>query len=511
MAEWLPYNTNSTIYFVLIGSGTAAFSTAGSGSLTGTNVQISKDGGAFATSTNTATSLGSGLYRLAMTTSELSAKQVQVLIAIGTLGTVVEHQAVNIVTYGNASAMYAFDLGAAIASANVTQWLGTGVPGSAGTPQVNLIANQATATVGTVLVVATGTITTITGTPVVDVVALKGTAIAGTQGTPIVNLVANQSTATVGTVVFLSSGTITTALNTLLANVSQVSGTNVTATGGRMEVDISHWKGTAAAGTTGTPLVNLVANQSTATVGTVTFLASGTITTALNTLLANVTQVSGTNVVATAGRMNVGSVDFVATGTVSTVINVVSANIVQVLGTAVTGTNGTLEVKAGALTGTIDANVVNWKGTAVPGTTGTPLVNLVADQTTATVGTVSYVATGTITYAGTVGTVTGTVGVNILSINGTALAASLLAQSVGAIGSGSATGTRTTTAFEVSGLTSTASDQYKGRIVLFISGTMQFQASDVTASRGSAAGTLAQLTITTLNATPADGVTFLLV
>lgn len=162
----LPYNSPGTIYFPLVGSGTAAFSTAGTGSLVGTNIQISKDGGAFATSTNTGTHLESGYYRLVLTTSELSAKQVAVYIGLGTLGTKVEHQAVFIHTYGSASAMYGFDFGTMLASQ----------------------------TIGTVTMVLGGTIgtvtnaVTVTGTPVVDVTKLKGTAIAGTQGTMISNI-----------------------------------------------------------------------------------------------------------------------------------------------------------------------------------------------------------------------------------------------------------------------------------------------------------------------------------
>ena len=67
--EWRLYNTNGTITFPLIGSATAIFSNAASGSLVGTNVQISKDDGAWATSTNTGTNVpGSGFYTVALTT-----------------------------------------------------------------------------------------------------------------------------------------------------------------------------------------------------------------------------------------------------------------------------------------------------------------------------------------------------------------------------------------------------------------------------------------------------------
>lgn len=467
----IPYNTGATVEFVLIGSATAAFSAAGSGSLVGTNVQISKDGGAFATSTNTGTSLGSGLYQLVLTTSEASAKRVTVLVGVGTLGTVVEHQAIYLLTYGNASAMYPFDFGAAVASANLVQVLGTAAPGSAGTLQVNLIPNQATATIGTALVVSTGTVTTVTnvvtatGTLQADVVLWKGTAAAGTQGVPsasanIIQILSTAVVATagtltnVGTVGLLLTGTVTTVINVASANVVQILGTAAVATAG-------------------------------------TFTNVGTVTTPGS---ANLTQILGTAVVGTQGTLtNVGTVGLLLTGTVTTVVNTVtatlagvaSANVVQILGTAAVATAGTF-TNVGTVTTPGSANLTQILGTAVVATAGT------------------------LTNVGTVGTVTGTVGVDVLAINGTALAAQLLARSAGVMASGSATGTISSTAFETD-LTLTRNDRMNGRIVLFLSGTMQFEGGTIGDFRGSAAGTLAQITISTLSAVPADGVTFIIV
>ena len=392
-----PYSSTATLYFALIGSGTAAHSTAGSGSLVGTNVRVSKDGGAFATSTNTGTALpGLGFYSLVLTDTEMAAKQILVNIAGsgGSLGTLVEAQAFLIHTYGSASALYTF-MGA----------------GSAGTPLVNLVANQSTATMGTVLFVATGTITQ------------------------------------VGTVSLVLSGSVGTVTGVVSANAIQI-------------------LGTALVGTSGT-LTN---------VGTVGLLLTGTVTTVINTILANVVQVSGTAVVATAGRMNVGS---------ATIINVASANIVQILGTAAVGTSGTL-TNIGTVTTPGSANLTEILGTAVVGTQGT------------------------LTNIGTAGTVLGTLSANVLAINGTALAAQLLARSAGVIASGSATGTISAAIFETD-LTLTGSDQLKGRIVLFLSGTMQYEASDITVYRGSSVGTLGRLTVSTLHAVPSDGVSFIIV
>ena len=146
MVMLFPYNITSTVRFVLIGSGTAAFSTAGSGSLLGTNILISKDGAAFASSTNTGTVIGSGLYELVVTSSECSAKAVLIIIAKGTLGTIVENQALYLHTYGNVSAMYPFDFGTALAS----QTVGT----------VSFVATGTITQVGTVTTVLGGTTVT---------------------------------------------------------------------------------------------------------------------------------------------------------------------------------------------------------------------------------------------------------------------------------------------------------------------------------------------------------------
>ena len=394
----LPYNTNATIRFPLVGSATAAFSAGASGSLVGTNVLIIKDGGAEATSTNTGTYVGRGVYQLSLTTSELSAKETYVLVAGSgaSLGTVVEVQFILIHTYGSASAMHAFPFNTSTIDANVVNWKGTGAAGTAGTAIVNLVANQSTATIGTVSFLATGTISTVTSVVQADATLLKGTAIAGTQGTLIVNLVANQSTATIGTVSFVATGTISTVTSVVQADTTLL-------------------KGTAIAGTQGTLIVNLVANQTTATVGTVT-----------------------------------------------QVTNAVTV-------------------------------------------TGTPAINLVT-----ILGTAAVATSGTFTNIGTAGTALGTVNADVKLIDGSGTAAQFLGRSAGGIGSGTSTGTMSTTVFETD-LTETASDHWKGRIVLFVSGVLRKQVSDVTVYRGSAAGTLGQLTVTTLTTAPVAGDQFVVI
>ena len=411
----LAYNVGATVYFPLVATATAAFSTAASGSLSGTNIYIIKDGGALATSTNTGTAIGSGIYSLVLTTSELSAKQVMVLIGRGTLGTIVENQAILIQTFGSASAFYPFDLGTALSAQ----------------------------TVGTVSFVATGTISTVTS--------------------PI---------GTVSTVIFLASGTITTLLTpgTPAVNVVQFLGTAATGTQGVIVVDVSRWSGTAVSGSAGLPKVS-----------TVNFLADGTVSTALGIGSANVVQFLGTGATGTQG--------------------IVQVDVSRWKGTGVPGTSGTPDVGTvttvlggtiGTVTGTQNANVVLWQGTSAAGTQGKP-----------NVGTADFLATGTVS------TVTSIVSADVRQIAGSATAASNLARSAGVIGSGTTTGTITAASFEVD-LTQGLTDYWKGRIVIFISGTLQYMASDITAYRGSAAGVLARLSVTTMAGAPAAGDQFVL-
>ena len=195
----LPYNISSTVFFPLVGSGTAAFTTAGSGSLTGTNVQVSKDGATFATSTNTGTHVGLGIYSLVLTTSELSAKQVMVLVR-GSAGTIWEDQGLLIFTYGNASAMYPFDFGTALSAqtvGTVTRIAGSGVTDVWGAGTRTLTGGTYASDLVTILGTA---ITGTGGRQEVNVSHLKGTAAAGTQGTANVNVTAIGGDATAATI-----------------------------------------------------------------------------------------------------------------------------------------------------------------------------------------------------------------------------------------------------------------------------------------------------------------------
>ncbi len=202
MAELVPFNTDYTLYFPLVASGTATLSTLPSGSLSGTNIQWATDGSAWAVTTNTGTvAPGSGWFKVVLDQTELTGSQTQILIAGGTLSTIVEVQNFLLKTFGSVGAAYLGD------------WPAT------------LMAGHTIATVSTVVALLTGTVSTVTspigtvstvvvvlGTPAVDLVTVLGTAVDATQGT------------------LTNVGTVGLALGTIDANLVTVKGTTVAGT-----------------------------------------------------------------------------------------------------------------------------------------------------------------------------------------------------------------------------------------------------------------------------------------
>lgn len=380
MAELVPYNTGGTLYFPLIGSGTAAWTTAASGSLSGTNILVSKDGGAFASSTNTGTVVGSGLYQWVYTTSETSAKQVTVLIGAGTLSTVVEFQAFQFRTYGNANAFYPSDvLSSAMANHTVgtVSFVATGtvstVTSPIGTVSTVLVSQSATV-VGTPAVNVTQVAgTAATHTLVVDVTKASGTNITAANGTMQVN-------ATTGTVVastLTNIGAISTLTSgTFDANLIQVLGTAVTGTQGFASVNVARWSGTAAPGAAGTPIARAATLTDVGTLDDGTFSVStvtnaiGTVSTVLvvlGTPAVDVTAWKGTAAAGTQGTPFARATTLTDIGAISTLTSgTFDANLVNVKGTAAAGTQGTLEVSVAALTATRATLTAVTPGTASP-------------------------------------------------------------------------------------------------------------------------------------------------
>lgn len=112
MAELRKYAAGSVIYFPLIDAGAADFEATPVGFVAG-DCQISKDGGGFGNTTNLPAHLGLGIYSLTLTAAELTAAKALIVIKDQTVPKAWEDQAINVETYGHASAEHAFDLDSA--------------------------------------------------------------------------------------------------------------------------------------------------------------------------------------------------------------------------------------------------------------------------------------------------------------------------------------------------------------------------------------------------------------
>lgn len=111
-------------------------------------------------------------------------------------------------------------------------------------------------------------------------------------------------------------------------------------------------------------------------------------------------------------------------------------------------------------------------------------------------------AVGSVT--GTVGSVTARVTANTDQLAGSATAATNLSNTSQVNYTGTVTGATTTTTLIDSGLTQADTDFWKGRIVIFLTGALKFQATDVTAFTPATD----QLTFTALTAAPGAGDTY---
>lgn len=95
---------------------------------------------------------------------------------------------------------------------------------------------------------------------------------------------------------------------------------------------------------------------------------------------------------------------------------------------------------------------------------------------------------------------------NVLRLNGVALSLQNLEKSASIIFQGSVTGAATTTTLIDSALTQADTDFWKGRIVIFTSGSLKYQATDITAFDPA----LDKLTFTALTAAPSGGDTYVI-
>lgn len=102
------YNQSKTVMFPLITRGSVDYKTGAT--FAAGDAKISKDGGAFASTTNTPTELGNGWYQLVLTATELQAARIAISVISPAGPKVYEDQAIYIEVYGNVSAEHELDL-----------------------------------------------------------------------------------------------------------------------------------------------------------------------------------------------------------------------------------------------------------------------------------------------------------------------------------------------------------------------------------------------------------------
>lgn len=116
MEELRKRNTTTTIYFPMIKAGVQDFAQGGDWTPAAADTQLSKDGAAFANSTNLPTHEGSGIWSLALTAGEVDGK-VTVMSIVDAATKAVEDQSIIIATYGDSSSSIE------VLPADVKQWL----------------------------------------------------------------------------------------------------------------------------------------------------------------------------------------------------------------------------------------------------------------------------------------------------------------------------------------------------------------------------------------------------
>uniref|UniRef100_A0A6M3ME60 Uncharacterized protein n=1 Tax=viral metagenome TaxID=1070528 RepID=A0A6M3ME60_9ZZZZ len=114
MAELRKYGVQADVYFPLIDRGAVDFEATPVTFAAG-DTKVSKDGAAFANTTNDPSHIAGGIYKLTLTATEMQAALIVVTL-IDSATKTWEDQALMIDTYGNASAQHAFDLDTAAAT-----------------------------------------------------------------------------------------------------------------------------------------------------------------------------------------------------------------------------------------------------------------------------------------------------------------------------------------------------------------------------------------------------------
>lgn len=121
------YGEETTIVFPVPKLNDTDFAATGDWTPAATDIRITKDAGTLVDCSNTAVAVsgtGSLLWALTLTATEMEAAVVTLQI----VDAVLEHDAITIETYGNASAQHAFDLDTAVQDVNLTKISGDTTP-----------------------------------------------------------------------------------------------------------------------------------------------------------------------------------------------------------------------------------------------------------------------------------------------------------------------------------------------------------------------------------------------
>ena len=326
--------------------------------------------------------------------------------------------------------------------------------------------------------------------------------------------------------------------DTLQADVTQFNGTAGTFSGGRPEVNASHFAGTAyatalaaevdavwdeaMAGHVGADSAGLVLND---------WQDAGRLDAILDTIAADVVNIDGaamrgtdsaalastfTGITSLAEWLGLLAGKQVGNATARTEIRATGAGAGTYDETTDSLEAGQAEhdVTQSALT-TIDdfldteiAAILEDTGTTIPATLGTPAgASMSADIAAIEAQTDDIGVAGAGLTAITGVTLAADQAVNVTKISGSATAAdNLEASALGIVPSSVNDAAATATAF-ISALTEATDDHYNGRIIVFTSGAVAGQATDIT----DYAGATKTITMTALTEAPANGVTFVIV
>lgn len=133
------YATAQDVYFRMIKAGTVDFAVTGDWTPATGDVKISIDGAAQANAVNLPVAVTGAFWRLSLTVGETTGGAILINI-VDTAPKAVEDQALDLYTYGNASAAIPRDVSTVNQAADVAAWKGTTVatPTVAGIPTVTL-------------------------------------------------------------------------------------------------------------------------------------------------------------------------------------------------------------------------------------------------------------------------------------------------------------------------------------------------------------------------------------